>query len=254
MQCCSHQCYFRPTNSSAFQCMVTIIFNYKRHFLLPITAQLEAAPNPRAACCSTACLQHTTEPCRLSYQFPTEVSVLLGTLLLSGGLQWPSSASHHCPQHSSFGGNSLLTGAHKGSSSFWKQAAQEEMRATTNCSFTRKSKIQSQPGRPVSHKHKEKKHFGGILSDWDETDWPTGYTMIALFGVLPRGRMEPEVVFKLWTFIILASFQPCCKGGLCAVACWKNFLSFAVPMELEWGRLSCYHSTPHPAAVTYHPK
>lgn len=66
-------CYFRPTNSSAFQCTLTVIFKYKRHFFLPITAQLEAAPNSRAACRSTACLQHTTEPCRLSYLLPTEV-------------------------------------------------------------------------------------------------------------------------------------------------------------------------------------
>lgn len=95
MQCCSHQCYFRPTNSSAFQCMVTVVFKYQRHFLLPITAQLEAAPHPTAACCSTACLQPTSEPCRLSYQSPTEVWVLLGTLLLLGCWQWPSSASHH---------------------------------------------------------------------------------------------------------------------------------------------------------------
>lgn len=88
-------CYFRPTNSSAFQCMVTVIFKYKRHLFLPITAQLEAAPNSRAACRSTACLQHTTEPCRLSYQLPTEVGVFHGSLFLSGGWQWPSSASHH---------------------------------------------------------------------------------------------------------------------------------------------------------------
>lgn len=47
MQCCSHQCYFRPTNSSAFQCMVTVIFKFKRHFLLPITAQQEAVLNPQ---------------------------------------------------------------------------------------------------------------------------------------------------------------------------------------------------------------
>lgn len=132
-------CYFRPTNSSAFQCTLTVIFKYKRHFFLPITAQLEAAPNSRAACRSTACLQHTTEPCRLSYLLPTEVWSFPWQPFPFRGL----TMTFLClpPQHSSFGGNNLLTGAHKGSSSFWKQAAQEELRATTNCSFTTKSKI-----------------------------------------------------------------------------------------------------------------
>lgn len=96
MQCCSHQYYFRPTNSSAFQCMVKVTSKYKRHFLLPITAQLEAAPNLRAACCPTACLQ----PCRLNYQFPTEVWVLLGTLLFQGAgsdLPLPPTTIHNIP-------------------------------------------------------------------------------------------------------------------------------------------------------------
>lgn len=102
----------------------------------------------------------TTEPCTLSYQSPTEVWVLLGTFLLLGGLAMSFLCLPSLSTTLHFGGNNLLTGAHKGSNSFWKQAAQEELRATTNCSFATKSKTQSQPGLPVSHKHKERTILG----------------------------------------------------------------------------------------------
>lgn len=157
MQSCSHQYYFRPTNSSAFQCMVTVILRYKRYFLLPITAKLEASPNPEQlaapphaystqlslAGSATIYLQ------RLEFSYhPPPFGGLAMTFLRLPSL---STILNNC-----FGGNNLLTGAHKGNSSFWKQAAQEELRVTTNCSSTTKSKTQSQPDLPVGQKHKER--------------------------------------------------------------------------------------------------
>lgn len=82
---------------------------------------------------------------------------------------------------------------------------------------------------------------------WDR--WPTGYTITTLYGVLHRGRMEPEVVFKLWTLIILKSFQPCCKGGLCAAVCWRNFWALLFP----WGWNGADWAVPqHPTSSCGH--
>lgn len=186
----------------------------------PITAWVEVAPSPGAPCCCSAHPQHSTAPCRHSCQFSAAAS-FLSTLLFLGGWSWPSSACSHHPQCSSFCGNSLLTGSHKGRGCFWKQTPQEELTATTNSSFVTKYITQPQPGLPASLEHQKRSMSGGILSDRGETDWASGYTNTAVYKVL-QGRTEPKVVFKLWTLILLKSFRPCGKDGWFAVVCWTT--------------------------------
>lgn len=171
---------FRLTNSSTFQFMVTVVFKYNRHFLLlslhswKQLQTLEHLAAPAHAHRAQPSLAGTAASSPLKPKF----GVLLGTLLFSGGWSWPSSACHHCPQHFSFCGNNLPTGAHKDSGSFWKQNSLRGVESNHKQRLQNKIQNAASAWPSCQPRAQEKEHFRGILSDWGETDWPAGYTNI----------------------------------------------------------------------------